>query len=224
MDKVRKDLQTLYQREERHPPGMPLATHMYPAKVNDEIPLDAELEEMVRRLRKHRAGGNTHLHKEHFKHWRRDAYPREQSKTPPTYGSLEVSGRHCTAHLAHGEIPQDLVWNVLVLILKGNTNTRDIGLINTLWNMGRNNIIVGSNEIHSVAKDYVNVVNAITSFIKATPPTNIITKETILNQYSIKQGLKVFGKKGEATVQKELQQFHDCRVVEPKKPQDLSYE
>ena len=70
----------------------------------------------------------------------------------------------------------------------------------------------------------VNVVNAITSFVKPTPPTNIIANETILTKYSIKQRLKVFGKKGEAAVHKELQQFHDCRVVEPKKPQDLSYE
>ena len=90
--------------------------------------------------------------------------------------------------------------------------------------MGCNNLIVGSKEIHSVAKAYVNVVNTITYFFKPTPPTNIITNDTILTQYSIKQGLKVFGKKGEATLRKELQQFHDRRVVEPKKPQDLSYE
>ena len=90
--------------------------------------------------------------------------------------------------------------------------------------MGWNNLIVGSNEIHSVAKAYVNVVNAITSFIKLTPSTNIINNKTILTQYSIKQGLNVFGKKGGAAVQKELQQFHDHRVVEPNKPQDLSYE
>ena len=39
-----------------------------------------------------------------------------------------------------------------------------------------NNLIVGSNEIHSVAKAYVTVFNAIPYFVKATPPTNIITK------------------------------------------------
>ena len=93
----------------------------------------------------------------------------------------------------------------------------------TLLSMGWNNLIVGSNEIHSVAKAYVNVVYAIPYFVKQTPPTNIITNDTILNQYSIKQGLKVFGKKGEAAVRKELQQFHDCRVVKPKKSQDLKY-
>ena len=68
--------------------------------------------------------------------------------------------------------------------------------------MGWNKIIVGPNEIHSVAKSYINVVNAITSFVKPTPPTNIITNKTILNQYSIKKGLKVFGKKGKASVGK----------------------
>ena len=59
--------------------------------------------------------------------------------------------------------------------------------------MGWNNPIVGSNELHSVAKAYVNAVNDIASFVKPTPPTNIITNDTILMQCSIKQGLEVFG-------------------------------
>ena len=45
----------------------------------------------------------------------------------------------------------------------------------TWISVGWNNLIVGSNEIHSVAKAYVNVVNAITSFVKPKPTTNIIT-------------------------------------------------
>ena len=75
----------------------------------------------------------------------------------------------------------------------------------TQSSMGWNNIVVGSNELHSVAKTYINVVNSIASFVKPTLPTNIITNETILAQYSIKQGLEVFGKKGEAVVRKEIQ-------------------
>ena len=90
--------------------------------------------------------------------------------------------------------------------------------------MGSNNMIVGSNGLHSAEKGYINIVNYITSFVKPTPPNNIITNETILNQYSIKQVLKVFGNKGEAKVRKELHQFNDHRVIEPKKPQYLSYE
>ena len=96
--------------------------------------------------------------------------------------------------------------------------------IPTWRSMGWKNRIVRSNELHSVTKAYVKVVNDIATFVKPKPPTNIITKETILTKYSIKQGLKVFVKKGEAEVQKLLQQFHDRRVFEPKKPQDLSYE
>ena len=68
--------------------------------------------------------------------------------------------------------------------------------------MGQNNLIFGSNELHSVKKAYINVVNAIDSFVKLTPPTNIITNKTILTQYSINQGITVFGNKGEASVWK----------------------
>ena len=48
--------------------------------------------------------------------------------------------------------------------------------------MGWNNLIVGSNELHSTAKAYVNVVNAIATFVKPTPPNNIITNKNILTQ------------------------------------------
>ena len=48
--------------------------------------------------------------------------------------------------------------------------------------MGWKNLIVASNELHSVAKAYINVVNAITYFVKPTPPINIITNNTILTQ------------------------------------------
>ena len=81
IEKVRGYFQTLYQREDPQPPGIPLATHIEQSKVNDKIPLEAEVDAMVCRLRPHKAGGHTHLCAEHFKQWRQEAYPREQSKT-----------------------------------------------------------------------------------------------------------------------------------------------
>ena len=63
------------------------------------------------------------------------------------------------------------------------------------WSMDWNNLIVGYHALHSVAKAYVNVVNSIFTFVEPTPPTNIITNDTIHNQYSIKHGLSVFIKK-----------------------------
>ena len=83
-----------------------------------------------------------------------------------------------------------------VYILRNPPNVNYSDKISTRISMGWNNQIVGSNEIHSVAKAYINVVNDINSFVKPTPPTNITTNETILNQCITKQGLKVFGKKG----------------------------
>ena len=62
MEKVRGDLYTLYQKEELHPPGLPLATHVGPAKFNGDIPMEAEAEAAVLCLLPHRAGGHTHLH------------------------------------------------------------------------------------------------------------------------------------------------------------------
>ena len=96
------------------------------------------------------------------------------------------------------DLPPERKW----YILRNPPNVNYIDKRATRLSMGWNNLIVGSNEIHSVAKAYVNVVNAITSFVKTTPPTNIITNETILTQYSIKQGLKFFENKVEAAVRK----------------------
>ena len=41
--------------------------------------------------------------------------------------------------------------------------------------MGRNNLIVGSNELHSVAKAYTIVVNDIATFVKTNTPTKFCT-------------------------------------------------
>ena len=89
--------------------------------------------------------------------------------------------------------------------------------------MGFNNLIVGYHDLQNVAKDYVNVVNYIAIFVEPTSQTNIIKNKTILKQYSIKHGIKDFGKKGEAEVQKELHKLHELRVVDPKNLQELRY-
>ena len=71
--------------------------------MNAKAPLEAEeeVEAAVRRLHPHRTGENTYLHAKHFKKWRREAYPGEQLKTPPKEVALDVSSRHCIAHVAH---------------------------------------------------------------------------------------------------------------------------
>ena len=62
--------------------------------------------------------------------------------------------------------------------------------------MVQSNLIVCACALHNTTKFYVNVVNAIATILETSTSTNIITNETTLTQYSIKQGLKVFGQIG----------------------------
>ena len=71
-----------------------------------------------------------------------------------------------------------------------------------LQSIGWNNLIVGYHVLRNVSNACVNVVNSIAAFFEPTPPTSIIKNDTTLTQYSIKQGLKCFGKKFKATLQK----------------------
>ena len=45
---------------------------------------------------------------------------------------------------------------------------------------------------------------------------------TILTQYHVSKGMKIFKEDGAAAVLKELKQLHDRLVVEPKHPEDIS--
>ena len=76
MHNFRGYFQALYQREETHTPGLPLATHVDPDQVNYEIPSEAEVEAAVRCLCPYRAGRHTQIRTEHFKQWGREVYSR----------------------------------------------------------------------------------------------------------------------------------------------------
>ena len=52
--------------------------------------------------------------------------------------------------------------------------------------MGCNNQVFGSRALHNVMKSNVNVLDAISTFFDPNTPTNIITNDIILKQYSIK--------------------------------------
>ena len=65
-------------------------------------------------------------------------------------------------------------------ILRNPSNVKYSDKRSTQRSMGWNNLIVCSNELHSVAKVFVNVVNAIANCFKPISPTNIITNKTIL--------------------------------------------
>ena len=68
--------------------------------------------------------------------------------------------------------------------------------------MGWSNLIVGAHELYNFNMAYVNVINTIATFVEPTSPTKIITYETILTQYIIKQGLQIFRQKVKAALRK----------------------
>ena len=121
MEKVSGYFQTLYQREEPHTPGLPLAKHVHPVNFNKDISseAEAEVEAAVQCLRPYKVGGHTHLRAEHFNQWQREAYPGEHSKTSPRRERWA-----CLVDLVHQmwstrEIPQELGCTILVLIPTG---------------------------------------------------------------------------------------------------------
>ena len=69
MEKVRGYFHTLYKRKKKKTPGLPLATHVGPTKLNSDISLETEVKASVRHLRPLRTGGHTHLRAEQFKKW-----------------------------------------------------------------------------------------------------------------------------------------------------------
>ena len=50
-------------------PWRPVVTYVALFRVNDDVPLEVEVDAEVRRLCLNKAGGHTHLHAEHFKEW-----------------------------------------------------------------------------------------------------------------------------------------------------------
>ena len=79
--------------------------------------------------------------------------------------------------------------------------------------MGWSDLIVGSHALHNIIKAYVNAINAIPPFVEPTPPTNIITNETILAQYIIKQVINVFEKKSRLNYKSDCRSFTTAELL-----------
>ena len=81
--------------------------------------------------------------------------------------------------------------------------------------------MTGASLLSSTLKAYVHIAHAITEYTK---PRNCTVQHTMLSQYGLKKGLRLFGEDGEAAVTKELQQLHDREVLEPNHPNELTKE
>jgi hypothetical protein len=98
----------------------------------------------------------------------------------------------------------------------------DMSTATHLKTVGYTNLIQGLVTAKKIIKvGCVNVAWAINEYHK--PGQHIVT-HTILSQYSLKKGLRLFGEPGAGAVTKELKQLHDRGVIEPKLPSELTSE
>ena len=113
--------------------GRPVPTHVTTFRINENVPTEGEVEASVQRLRLHKAGGHPHFCAEHFNKCIWEAYPAEGTSPSPRTDRWKKLVETNQLMWHHGDIPREMGWKVLVLIPKGNTDTRGIGLLEFLW-------------------------------------------------------------------------------------------
>ncbi len=89
---------------------------------------------MVRELQNGRAAGATGLQAEHIKVWLQDVVQEEKEQS--------IVGRSNKWHIfvklmqtigEHGCMPEQMTWEIIILLPKGGGNYRGIGLVEPCW-------------------------------------------------------------------------------------------
>ncbi len=119
----------LYARRES--PGNPLPINVTPVKINDDVPSDGKLREVVGKLTNSQAAGASGMRAEHIKEWLHDVRWEEDPEggAEGTGDSWRLFVRLVQAAWAHGVIPHQLLWSIVVLIPKGGGDYCGIGLL-----------------------------------------------------------------------------------------------
>jgi hypothetical protein len=116
---------------QRESPGDPLPINVTPVVINDDVPMDGELWQVAGELTNGRAAGASG-HAKHVKEW---LHGMQQEEDPEGHG-VDGAGDNwplfvqlVQAAWAHGTIPCQLLWIIVVLIPKGGRDYRGIGLL-----------------------------------------------------------------------------------------------
>jgi hypothetical protein len=125
----------LYAR--RDSPGDPLPVNIDPVPINDGTPTNAEIREAAQQLSNGRAPGASGMRAEDVKCWLHGMRPKED---PGSGMENKNAGDNWCMFLKlaqavwdHGNIPPQLLWVIVVLIPKGGSNYRGIGLLEPMW-------------------------------------------------------------------------------------------
>jgi Reverse transcriptase (RNA-dependent DNA polymerase) len=122
--------QALYTAEQPSPPGLPIPVSVAPFAIPDGPPTEDEIRDAVKRMRRRRATGQTGMRAEDFQQWALEAFP--DNENAPNRARWDKLVAILTRMWETGEIPTELTWTILVLVPKGNGDSRGIGLLESL--------------------------------------------------------------------------------------------
>jgi hypothetical protein len=114
--------------------GDPIPIHVNKADIPDDIPSDRELRAVVRELKNGRAAGATGLQAEHIKVWLLDAVREEEEQSNIGLGhKWRVFVKMMQAIWEHGSVPEQMRWEIIILLPKGGGDYRGVGLLEPFW-------------------------------------------------------------------------------------------
>ncbi len=125
----------LYAR--RDSPEDPLPVNIDPVPINDGTPTNAKIREAAQQLTNGQAPGALGMCAGDVKHWlhgmRLEEDPESGTGNKNAGDNWRMFLKLAQAVWDHGNIPPQLLWVIVVLILKGGGDYRGIGLLEPMW-------------------------------------------------------------------------------------------
>ena len=115
---------------------------MTPSDIDDSVPTEDEIPEAVKKLRRNRAGGASGMRAEHLQGWLAAAKRGQmaEEKGEEKTGAEEEGGdlrgkvvEITQTAFREGKLTEEATWQTVVLIQKGMTEYRGIGLVDVTW-------------------------------------------------------------------------------------------
>ena len=115
------------------PPGDPIPINVDPFDLDDSVPDDVAIREVVRGMKNGRAGGSGGITAEHIKLWLAGMVEEEKEGTEKAGDCWRTFVKLIQLIWDTGEIPRQMLWMVVVLLPKGGGDFRGIGLLEPFW-------------------------------------------------------------------------------------------
>ncbi len=115
-------------------PGEPLPIHVNKVDIPDGIPSDGELRAVARGLQNGHAAGASGLQAEHIKVWLTDEVHKEEEQSDVGLGEKWwIFVKMMQAVWEQGSIPEQIKWEIIVLLPKRGGDYHGIGLLEPFW-------------------------------------------------------------------------------------------